>query len=95
MVGTSLYIEGEAIDIHGTTYPFTVWSTLPVGKLMAWTEPVSVIDLSEGSVDVTITRDLGRLFDGVNFQTMDNDAIEKTILLGISERTQVALTQAH
>ena len=93
MVGTSLYIQGEAIDSGGAVYPFTVWSTLPIGQLMSWTEPVSVIDLSEGSVELTLTRDLGRFFDGVNFETMTSEAIEKTILLGLAERSRVTLTQ--
>ena len=93
MVGTSLYIKGQAIGEDGQAWPFTIWSTLPIGELLAWTTPVSAIDLSRGSVDVVITRDLGTLFDGVNFATMESEAMEKTILLGLAQRLRVEVTQ--
>lgn len=92
LVGTSLYIIGTATAPSGDPTPFSVWSSLPVGELMSWSEPVSPVDLSSGSVDVTITRDLGRLFDGVAFATMSSENIEKTMLLGLINRLRVELT---
>ncbi|MDP6942894.1 MAG: hypothetical protein QF464_01995 [Myxococcota bacterium] len=87
LVGVSLYIEGTAaLD---EPLPFAVLSTLPTGSLMGWTDPVSPIALTGGDIDVTITRDLGRLFDGVDFATMSDDAIQKTVLLGLAERVRV------
>ena len=91
MVGTSLYIQGTAALDGGEPQPFAIWSTLPVGELTAWSDPVSAVDLSDGSVDVTFTRDLGRLFDGVAFQTMSDESVEKTVLLGLIERLSVTL----
>jgi hypothetical protein len=92
MVGTSLYVVGTAALDGGEPQPFSIWSTLPVGELMSWSEPVSPVDLSRGSVDVTITRDLGRLFDSVEFATMSSENIEKTMLLGLINRLRVELT---
>lgn len=91
MVGTSLYLQGTAALDGGEPQPFSIWSTLPVGELVAWSEPVSPVDLSDGTIDVTFTRDLGRLFDGVAFQTMSDESIEKTVLLGLIERLSVTL----
>jgi hypothetical protein len=91
LVGTSLYIEGTAALDGGEPKPFSIWSTLPVGELAPWSDPVSGVDLSEGALDVTFTRDLGRLFDGVAFQTMSDESIEKTVLLGLIERLSVRL----
>ncbi|MGB0590319.1 MAG: hypothetical protein ACPGU1_11615 [Myxococcota bacterium] len=91
MVGTSLYIQGTAALDGGEPQPFSIWSTLPVGELVVWSDPVSPVDLSDGTIDVTFTRDLGRLFDGVAFQTMNDESIEKTVLLGLIERLSVTL----
>jgi hypothetical protein len=91
MVGTSLYVIGTAALDGGEPQPFSIWSALPIGQLTAWSDPVSTIDLSDGDVDITVTRDLGRLFDGVAFQTMSDESIEKTVLLGLIDRLRVAL----
>ena len=91
MVGSSLYIVGTSRLAGAEAKPFVLWSTLPVGELMTWSDPVRPINLAEGGVDVTITRDLGRLFDGVNFDTMSQEAIEKTVLLSLASGLQVSV----
>jgi len=93
MIGTSLYVAGTAALDDGEPEPFSIWSTLPIGELTPWTEPVSPIDISDGGVDVTITRDLGRLFDGIAFETMSAEGIEKTVLLGLASHLRVDVTQ--
>jgi hypothetical protein len=89
LMGTSLYIEGTVASAGDEPEPFTIWSTLPTGQLMTWSDPVTPIDLDADGLDVTITRDLGHLFDGVEFATMSAESVEKTILLGLAERVSV------
>ena len=93
MVGTSLYVAGTAALDDGPAQPFSIWSTLPVGELITWGDPISPVDLSDGGIDVTITRDLGRLFDGIAFETMSAESIEKTMLLGLASRLRVDVAQ--
>ena len=91
MMGTSLYIKGTVARGDEPATTFTIWSTLPTGQLLAWSEPATPIDVTDLGVDVTITRDLGRLFDGVEFATMSTESVEKTILLGLADRLTVEL----
>jgi len=89
LVGKSLYIAGNVTSEHHPSEPFSISSSLPAGQLMTWADSSNLIDLSQGGVDVIITRDLGRLFHGIDFNTMNAEAMEKTLLLGLTSRGQV------
>ena len=92
LAGTSLYVAGTATASGGgDPIPFLVWSSLPVGALAAWSEPVSALDTGTQDIDVTITRDLGTLFEGVDFATMTADNIQKTMLLGLVDHLTVTV----
>lgn len=91
LVGTSVYVVGEATGADGEALPFTIWSTLPVGSLVGWSDPVAPIDTASGDVRVTIIRDLGHLFDGIDFATMGPESIEKSLLLGLANRVRVSV----
>ncbi len=90
-IGISLYIAGTVTDVDGVKRPLSSWSTLPTAQLLAWADPVQSVDIAMKSVEVTVTRDLGRLFDGVELSTMSDESIQKTILLGFAERLQVQI----
>ena len=72
--------------------PFSVWCSMPVGRLpdlmssAAAASPMVWDDL-DSDLHVVITRELGRLFDGVNFETMSADGVQLRLLKSLSAQT--------
>ncbi len=89
LMGTSVYIAGTV------RYPdkmistsFVIETTLANGTVMALP---SQVDISETATIIVISRDLGTLFNGVDFATMDADAQGQAVLWSLIAHTQVSI----
>jgi hypothetical protein len=99
MIGTSLLVEGlvQASET-GPARPFSiktelVWGTIT--DLRATVEPADHLRLTTDgdAVTVILRRDLGALFDGVDFDRMPEIEQAKAVLRSVTNHTQVFVEQ--
>lgn len=88
----ALHLEGTwraAGDEEAT--PFEIRTNLGNARLDALAE---ALDTSTGSATLTVYRELGTLFDGVDFETegADNDALARGVLAALIDHTELEIT---
>jgi hypothetical protein len=101
MIGTSLLVEGLVrASETGPARPFSiktelVWGTIT--DLRPAAGPADHLRLTTGRDPVTVTlrRDLGALFDGVDFDHMTEIEQAKAVLRSVTNQTQVFVEQGN
>ena len=99
LIGTSLFIQGDYQDPETAAItPFTIQTKLPGGVIADLTsveainEPVQVLTGSV-PIEVTLRRDLGSLFDGVDFGQMSEQEQARGVLRSLTGSTSLLITQ--
>ena len=95
--GVSLHLKGSyrfLEDPDAEAIPLAVSCSMPVGMLPDLESPppdASRFEWEDDGTDlhVTITRQLGRLFDGVDFMAMSSDGVELRLLKSLSAQAEV------
>lgn len=99
MVGTSLLVEGMVrASQTGPARPFSiktdlVWGTITDLRPTAGTADHLRLTTGRDAVTVTLRRDLGTLFDGVDFDHMTEIDQAKAVLRSVTNQTQVFVEQ--
>jgi hypothetical protein len=92
MVDRSLWIDGtwrrSADDVD---HPITLRATVPNARLQPLPSPV---DTGTGDVVVVVTRDLGTLFDGIDFDGMPTPVVENRVLANLVQHARLTATPA-
>ena len=91
LLGLSLYLVVTITSPAGETADLTIASSLPIGQLITWSDPVAPIALAEQSAEVTLTRDLGGLFHGIDFESMTTEVMARAILFNLRDQLSVAV----
>lgn len=89
-VGNSLYLSGSYRSPNSTTeIAFVIETDLAWGGIV---ELPSIIEASNQPVTVTLTRDFARMFDGVDFDTMDAEQQAKAVLRSLVQQAHITLS---
>jgi hypothetical protein len=97
LVGTSLYLEGEyTAPGSDKLIAFKLQSPLAWGEAKALADPASGIDEKSGvktgsNLHLIISRELGSMFDSLDFVHMNEQEQAKTVLRNLIAHTQVVL----
>ena len=96
MYGTSLYIAGT-YQANGSdeVMNFAVETSLANGDiidLMSETGDFIHAEISDETIEITITRQLDSLFDGIDFSTMPDDDIARSVLWALMDNTRLIVT---
>ena len=104
MDGLSLWVEGEYVAPDAiTAKPFIIKSSLAWGTITTaiaseeTSNPAPRIALSSGQpiARVTLHRNLGSMFDGVDFETMSESEQAKTILRSLARSVEMRVADAR
>lgn len=96
-IGTTLYLQGTYQLGDDEAVPFVIETNLAWGGMSdlyladAPDQPIYAA-ISRDALQVTIERDLGTLFDGVDFATTDAEARAKTILRTFTSNARFIIT---
>ena len=103
MVGSSVYVEGyySWVDGSGATdegieTPFTLSTSLANGTIVDL-DVLTLVDESTDQIDVDrnfdvhILRDLGAIFDGINFDAMDDADRANALIRALINATSIAV----
>lgn len=95
MAGTSLYIEGDYYSSgQETAQPFTIKTELAWGAIsnmlpVAGERAVTRLQISNKRAIISFRRDLGTLFDEVDFDHMSETDQARAVLRSLTRQTQV------
>ena len=101
MAGSSLFIEGEyQATNQAKPTAFSLQYKLPDGIITDLATPNNTFQkiqatTGDGEINVIIQRDLGNIFNGVDFVTMSEADQAKAILRSLTEGTTVLITQGQ
>lgn len=90
LVGSSLHVELDVRDLEGRAIGSrTIHSSLPNGRLYELRDLGLAAGAEPRQVEVTITRKLDTLFDGIAFDTADDATLQRDVLANLLRTTRV------
>lgn len=89
----TLELEGTVVAPDGSETPLSIATTLPwATKADLLGETGERLELTATDATIEVRRDLARLFDGVDFDSLSGDELDRALLRSIADATSFVVT---